>query len=149
MMNKYYEFIRLSDARKPWVFIKVSIMILKSSRVQLHSPQGPAEKKTNLGVAKHEFLRSQNGGQNMVPDLGPLKQNIKGRGQKQGRKMAPFSASKTGSNVCFSDLFSKKWLIFAPIFKQNLAPLLLKTDILQYAELIRLLMLMTKILMNL
>ena len=49
----------------------------------------------------------------------------------------------------FGTYVQKKLVIFRPILKQKLAPLLLKTDIHQYAELIGLLMLMTKIRVNL
>ena len=72
----------------------------------------------------------------MAPVLGPPNQNCKGRGQKQGRKMAPFSGSKTRSNVFFFLIFfwKKKWTYCGPILKERLAPLVLKTDILEYAD---------------
>ena len=87
----------------------------------------------------------------MAPVLGPPIQNIKGGGQKQGPKNVPvFGVENPVQCSLFLELmFKKKWVIFRPILKQKLAHLLLKTDIHQYAELIRLLMLMTKIRVNL
>ena len=97
MMNKYYEFIRLSDARKPWVFIKVSIMILKSSRVQLHSPQGPAEKKKQIWVLRNmNFCGPKTGAKIWYLIWGRLNKILKGGVKNKAEKWPHFRGQKRG-----------------------------------------------------